>query len=112
MKGKVEAFLSIFAKVCGGTNNPMPNVFIEYGATLIVPLELYIEKVSPLPAGATEIIQQRLSDIRQQFVEAGKESNKEGILKVFENFRRLYDDLELVLTAVEDIRKRSRPSKV
>ena len=112
MKGKVEAYLSIFSKICDKIDNPMMNIFVDYGATLIAPLDSYIEKLSPLSAGAAEIIQRRLSDVREQFVKSTKESNKEGILRVFEYIRRLYDDLELALTTVEDIRKRSRTSKV
>ena len=112
MKGRVEAYLSIFSKVYDRMDHVMLDVFVEYGATLLAPLDVYIEKLSPLSTGAAEIIQQRLFNIRQKFVEASKQSNRGEILKVFEDVRRLYDDLELVLTAVEDTRKRNRSPKI
>lgn len=112
MKGRVEAYLSIFSMVCSRMDNPMLDVFIEYGGTLIAPLNLYVERLSPLSPATADIIQRRLSDVRHQFVEVSKGPDKDGMLKVFEQIKGLYDDLELVLTTVEDIRRRSRSSKL
>ena len=111
MKGKVDAYCSIFSKVYDRIDNLTMDMFVEYGAALIAPLPTYIDKLSPLSAGAAEIIQRRLSDVRAEFTKTAKEYDKEGILRVFESVGRLYDDLELTLTTVEDVRKKSRPTK-
>jgi CelD/BcsL family acetyltransferase involved in cellulose biosynthesis len=111
-KGKVEAFLSIFSKIGHRIDYPMLTTLSDYGATLISPIDSYIERLNNVSAGAVEILQRRLADVRRMFSEAGKETKADAMLRVFEQVRRLYDDLELTLTAVGDVRRRDRSSKV